>query len=50
MKSENQRLLTTGNKLRVAGGGWDDGVNRRWALRWALDGMDTGCYMQLMNH
>ena len=46
------RLLTVGNKLRVAGGevGGGNGVIGCWALRRAFDVMSTGCYIQLMNH
>ena len=51
MKAEREAnhkgLLTLGNKLSAAGGEEiGDGVTGRWALRWALDVMRTGCYMQ----
>ena len=55
MKSEREtnqkRLLTIGNKLKVAGGKeGGDGVAGLWALRKACDVMSAGCYMQLMSH
>ena len=44
-ETEHERLLTLGNELGVVegevaegGGDWVTG------LRWALDGMSTGCY------
>ena len=40
-KANPERLLTTENKLRVDG----SGENGWWALRRALAGMSTGCYM-----
>ena len=49
MKEEanNKRLLNTENKLRVAGGCYVAGGGTKWvwALRKALTGMRTGCYM-----
>ena len=47
-EANHERLLDTETKGRIAVGavgGWEDGLNGRWALRRALVGMSTGCYM-----
>ena len=41
-ETEHERLLTLGNELGVVEG--EVGVTGWQALRWALDGMSTGCY------
>ena len=46
-----KRLLTTGNKVTVSGGDKGrEGITGWWALRNALDGKSTECYMQLISH
>ena len=43
-KTNHESLLILGNKGLWREGEWRDGVTGLWALRRAVDGMNTECY------